>query len=74
MKQGWPSRTLYLVQSGVVLLWQDGVVIDTVTAGDIFGGDALLLLPADEDLQRVPYPVHFAVCLAWSKLVGKTRF
>ncbi|KAK9789410.1 hypothetical protein WJX73_010384 [Symbiochloris irregularis] len=50
VKQGWPSRTMYFVQSGVVLLYQDGVVAEAVLPGQFFGGDALLHPPTDEAL------------------------
>lgn len=53
VKEGWPSRTMYFVQSGVVLLFHDGVAIEAITPGHFFGGDALLILPSEDKLQQV---------------------
>ena len=53
VKQGWPSRTMFFVQSGLVLLYQDGVLADALLPGQFFGGDALLPVPVDDTLLQV---------------------
>lgn len=44
------------MQSGVVLLFQDGVVAEAVLPGEFFGGDALLHPPSNDTLLQVCIP------------------
>lgn len=52
VREGWPARSMYFVQTGVVLLLRDDIVMEVIMPGEFFGGDALLHLPTEEDLNR----------------------
>lgn len=49
---------MYFVQTGVVLLLRDDIVMEVIMPGEFFGGDALLHLPTEEDLNRVSRHIH----------------
>ena len=76
MKQGWPSRIMYFVQRGAVMLVQDGVAIELIGPGQFFGGEALLRLPNNEQLQQVclscmrPSPACMLALLHWALALG----